>query len=230
MARFDRLNVYNAILADGLVPLFYNSDPEIARQVASAIAGGGGRVLEFTNRGDFAIEVFSALIKQCAQTEPGLIIGVGSVEDAPTAALFIAHGANFVVGPSFDVDTARLCNRHKIAYLPGCATVTEIATAEEWGVEIVKVFPGETIGGPGFVKAVLGPRPWSRLMPTGGVTPEADNLRAWFDAGVVAVGIGSKLIRSDWLKSGNFDAIRDGMQSALQLVRSIRTAGQPGRK
>jgi 2-dehydro-3-deoxyphosphogluconate aldolase / (4S)-4-hydroxy-2-oxoglutarate aldolase len=222
MARFDRLAVYNAIIKDGLVPLFYNSSPDTSEQVASAIARGGGHVLEFTNRGDFAIEVFSALLKQCAQTDPELIIGVGSVEDAPTAALFIAHGANFVVGPSFDSDTARVCNRHKIAYLPGCGTVTEIAAAEEWGAEIIKIFPGETIGGPDFVKAVLGPRPWSRLMPTGGVSPEADNLRAWFGAGVAAVGMGSKLIRSDWLKSGNVDAIRDNMQATLQLVQSIR--------
>lgn len=222
MARFDRLTVLNTLLQDGLMPLFYNGSPDTAAQVAGAIAGGGGHLLEFTNRGDFAIEVFSALVKRCAQAHPDLIIGVGSVEDAPTAALFIAHGANFVVGPSFDAETARLCNRHKIAYLPGCATVTEIALAEEWGSEIIKIFPGETIGGPDFVKAVLGPRPWSRLMPTGGVTPEADNLRAWFAAGVVAVGMGSKLIRSDWLKSGNFGALRDNMQTTLQLVRSIR--------
>jgi 2-dehydro-3-deoxyphosphogluconate aldolase/(4S)-4-hydroxy-2-oxoglutarate aldolase len=222
MARFDRLTVLNTILQDGLVPLFYNSSLDTAKQVASAIAGGGCHTLEFTNRGDFAIEVFSTLLKQCAQTNPDLTIGVGSVEDAPTAALFIARGANFVVGPSFDAETARICNRHKIAYIPGCATVTEIATAEEWGAEIVKIFPGETIGGADFVQAVLGPRPWSRLMPTGGVNPELDNLRAWFDAGVVCVGMGSKLIRSDWVKAGNFEAIRDNVQTALQLIRSIR--------
>jgi 2-dehydro-3-deoxyphosphogluconate aldolase/(4S)-4-hydroxy-2-oxoglutarate aldolase len=222
MARFDRLSVYNTLLGDGLVPLFYHGSVETSVGAANAIAQGGGHVLEFTNRGDFALEVFSALVKQCAKTSPDLIIGVGSVEDAPTAALFIAHGANFVVGPSFDAETARLCNRHKVGYVPGCATVTEIATAEEYGVEIVKIFPGETIGGPDFVKAVLAPRPWSRLMPTGGVTPEADNLRAWFGAGVAAVGMGSRLIRGDWMKNSNFDAIRDGMAATLELVRAIR--------
>ena len=226
MARFDRLTVLNRTIQDGLVPLFYHGSIDTATQVASAIARGGGHVLEFTNRGDFAIEVFSALVKHCARTDPDLIIGVGSVEDAPTAALFIAHGANFVVGPSFDEETARLCNRHKIAYVPGCATVTEIATAEEWGAEIIKIFPGETIGGPSFVKAVLAPRPWSRLMPTGGVTPEPENLKAWFGAGVTAVGMGSKLVRSDWVKAGNFDAIRDNVQATLQLVQSIRAEKQ----
>ncbi len=148
MARFDRLTVYNTILQGGLVPLFYHSSPDTARQVAGAIADGGCRALEFTNRGDQAVEVFSALIKTCAQANSDLIIGVGSVEDAPTAALFIALGANFVVGPSFDAETARVCNRHKIAYIPGCGTVTEIAVAEEWGAELVKLFPGETVGGP----------------------------------------------------------------------------------
>src|SRR5688572_14925768 len=121
-----------------MVPLFYNSNAETSMQIAGALARGGAHALEFTNRGDFAAEVFSALVKDCAKANPELIIGVGSVEDAPTAALFIAHGANFVVGPSFDEDTARLCNRRKITYMPGCGTITEIARAEEWGVEIVK--------------------------------------------------------------------------------------------
>ncbi len=222
MARFDRLTVLNTILADGLVPLFYHSSVDTTQQVGAALAKGGAHALEFTNRGDFAIDVFSALAKQSAKDNPDLMIGVGSVEDAPTAALFIAHGANFVVGPSFDEETARLCNRHKIAYMPGCGTVTEIAKAEEWGVEIVKVFPGETVGGSDFVKAVLGPRPWSRLMPTGGVNPEEENLRSWFSAGVACVGMGSKLIRSDWIKAGNFGAIQDLTQNALQMIRSVR--------
>jgi 2-dehydro-3-deoxyphosphogluconate aldolase/(4S)-4-hydroxy-2-oxoglutarate aldolase len=225
MARFDRLTVLNTILADGMVPLFYNSNLEISRQVAAALSEGGSHVLEFTNRGDFAIEVFTALIKDCAKSHPDLIIGVGSVDDAPTAALYMAHGANFVVGPTFAEEIARLCNRHKVAYMPGCGSVSEIATAEEWGAEIVKVFPGESVGGPGFVKALLGPRPWTRLMPTGGVTSEEENLRAWFNAGVACVGMGSKLVRSEWVKGGNFQAIRETTQSALDVIRRIRAKG-----
>jgi 2-dehydro-3-deoxyphosphogluconate aldolase/(4S)-4-hydroxy-2-oxoglutarate aldolase len=226
MARFDRLKVLNTVLEDGLVPLFFNSNLEAARQIAGALHNGGSHVLEFTNRGDFAIEVFGALVKDSAQHLPDLILGVGSVEDAPTAALFIAHGANFVVGPNFNPDIARLCNRRKIAYMPGCGTVTEIAVAEEWGVEIVKIFPGETIGGPDFVKAVRGPRPWTRLMPTGGVSTEEANLRAWFDAGVACVGIGSQLIRSDWVKAGDYAAIQSETQTVLQRIRGIRQAKQ----
>lgn len=225
MARFDRLTVYNTMLEDGLVPLFYHSDLETAKKVAGALSAGGGRVLEFTNRGDFAIEVFVPLIKHCAQAHPTLIVGVGSVEDAPTAALFIAHGANFVVGPNFNEEVARLCNRRKIAYIPGCGSVTEIAQAEEWGAEIVKMFPGTGVGGPGFVKDVRGPRPWTRIMPTGGVSPDEANLRAWFSAGVAAVGMGSNLVRKEWVQAGDFAAIEETMRRTLALIRKIRAEG-----
>ena len=169
MARFTRLQVYDAMLSTGLVPLFYQDDPEVAQEILKAVSNGGALVLEFTNRGEKALSVFTHLNAFIESSKLPIILGVGSVIDAPTAALYIAHGANFVVGPMFSAEVARLCNRRKIAYLPGCGTVGEISTAEEAGVEIVKVFPGETLGGPAFIKAVLGPMPWSRLMPTGGV-------------------------------------------------------------
>lgn len=222
MARFDRLTVLNQVIADGMVPLFFHSDPDVAIHTAAALYAGGSRVLEFTNRGDFAIEVFSALVRHAAQHLPELIVGVGSVEDAPTAALFMAHGANFVVGPNFNEDVARVCNRRKIAYMPGCGSVTEIANAEEWGVEIVKVFPGGAVGGPDFVKAVLGPRPWSRLMPTGGVKTDEANLREWFGAGVVCVGLGSDLVRKAWLDSGDYAPLIAATRATLDTIRQIR--------
>jgi 2-dehydro-3-deoxyphosphogluconate aldolase/(4S)-4-hydroxy-2-oxoglutarate aldolase len=222
MARFDRLTVLNTVLQDGMVPLFYEADVERAQNLAGALAQGGSHVLEFTNRGDFAIEVFSALVKYTAKTHPQLIVGIGSVDDAPTAALFLAHGANFVVGPTLNEDVARLCNRRKVAYMPGCGNLNDIAAAEELGAEIVKLFPGGAAGGPGFVKDVLAPRPWTRIMPTGGVTPEEDNLRTWFDAGVACVGMGSRLLRSDWIKAGNFSAIAEQTAATLELIRRIR--------
>lgn len=222
MAHFDRLTVYNTMLADGMIPLFYQSDLEVAKNLVAALADGGSHVLEFTNRGDFAIEVFSALVKYCAKQHPTMIIGVGSVEDAPTAALFAAHGANFVVGPTFSEETARFCNRRKLAYIPGCGSLNDIARAEEWGAEIVKAFPGNAVGGADFVKSVLAPRPWSKIMPTGGVTPEEDNLREWFKAGVACVGMGSQLIRTDWVKAGNFAAITDLTRTALERIRQVR--------
>ncbi len=222
MARFDRLTVYNTLISNGMVPLFYHADVEVAKQIVAALSKGGSRVLEFTNRGDFTIEVFSALIKHCTVHQPEMIIGVGSVEDAGTAALFAAHGAEFVVGPTFNADLARFCNRRKLAYIPGCGSLNEIATAEEWGAEIVKAFPGSAVGGPGFVQAVLAPRPWSKIMPTGGVTPEEDNLKSWFSAGVACVGMGSQLIRSDWIKQGKFDEIEKLTRETLARINAIR--------
>jgi len=156
-----------------------------------------------------------------AAAHPDMILGGGSVEDAPTAALYIARGANFIVGPNFRPDVARLCNRRKVPYMPGCGSVTEIATAEEAGVEIVKLFPGEVFG-PKFVKAVRGPRPWTSIMPTGGVTPDEDNLRGWFEAGVACVGMGSNLLRADWIKAGEFGQIETLVAQTLALIKTIR--------
>lgn len=222
MARFDRLTVLNTILNDGMVPLFYHGDLEAAKSITRALSDGGSHVLEFTNRGDFAFEVFAALAKYAALECPQMIVGVGSIDDAATAALFLASGANFIVGPTFNEEIARLCNRRKVAYMPGCGSLNEIANAEELGVEIVKLFPGVAAGGPGFVKDVHGPRPWSRIMPTGGVTPEEDNLKRWFDAGVACVGMGSQLVRSDWVKSGDFSSIVSLTRSTLDLIERLR--------
>ena len=224
MAQFDRLTVYNTMLKEGMLPLFYHADVDVAQRIVGALAAGGSHLIEFTNRGDRAIEVFTALAKHIQQQQPQVILGVGSVEDAATAALYAAYGANFIVGPTFNAEVARFCNRRKLAYIPGCGTLNEIATAEEHGVEIVKAFPGSAVGGPGFVKAVLGPRPWSRIMPTGGVTPDEDNLRGWFDAGVACVGMGSRLVRGDWVRAGDYGKITDLTQSTLALINTIRGA------
>ena len=156
MARFSRLEVLNTIVETGLVPVFYHSDVAVAKNIAEAVAAGGARVLEFTNRGDFAPLVFTELSQHLVKTNPGIILGVGSIVDAETAALYIASGANFVVGPNLNPEVARFCNRRKIAYSPGCGSASEIAQAEELGVEIVKIFPGDSVGGPNFVKAILG--------------------------------------------------------------------------
>jgi 2-dehydro-3-deoxyphosphogluconate aldolase/(4S)-4-hydroxy-2-oxoglutarate aldolase len=210
------------MLKDGLIPLFYQKDLQVAKNICRALYDGGCNVLEFTNRGDFAIEVFSSLVKHCKDDYPNLIVGVGSVEDAMSASLYIAHGANFVVGPILNNETARLCNRRKIAYIPGCGSVNEIAYAEELGCELIKIFPGKAVGGPSFIKAVLGPRPWSRLMPTGDVTTNEENLRDWFEAGVACVGMGSKLIAKELVRSGDFESIKATTKATLELISSIR--------
>lgn len=223
MARFDRLTVYNTMMSDGVLPLFNSPDVALVKGVVLALVRGGSRVMEYTNRGDFAFNVFSELIQHTTKTQPDIILGVGSIEDAPTAAAYIAQGANFIVAPNFNPEVARLCNRRKIAYIPGCGSVTEISNAEEWGVEIVKLFPADSLGGADFVKAILGPRPWTRILPTGGVSPDEANLRAWFGAGVACVGMGSKLIRADWLKDGNFAAMETLVRDTLGLIKTIRS-------
>lgn len=220
MARFTRLEVYDAMLSAGLVPIFYNGDPQIAEAVVKAGLEGGTRVMEFTNRGEQALKVFSHLNDYLAKT--GVILGVGSIVDAPTAAIYIAHGANYIVSPNFNPEVARLCNRRMIPYLPGCGTVSEISNAQEAGVEIVKIFPGETIGGPAFIKAILGPMPWTRILPTGGVEPTAEGVAKWIKAGAACLGMGSNLIRKDAVAAGNFDAVRDNIRNVLQFVQDAR--------
>lgn len=222
MARFNRLEIYDAMLSSGLVPLFYHGDPKVAEAVATACQEGGARVLEFTNRGEKALSVFSHLVEYLEATKSPLILGVGSVIDAPTAALFIAHGANFIVSPSFNAEVARLCNRRKIPYLPGCATVTEISTAEEMGVEIVKIFPGETVGGPAFIKAILGPMPWTRILPTGGVEPTREDVSRWIKAGAACLGMGSNLIRKEWVAAGDYAAMRENVKNVLGWIQEVR--------
>ena len=222
MARFPRLDVLNRIVEVGLVPVFYHGDLEVASQVVAACAAGGVTVFEFTNRGDHAIDVFQALERRVAQQAPGLILGAGSIVDEATAALYVAHGANFIVGPSFNERLARFCNRRKVAYLPGCATASEIATAEEAGVEIVKVFPCELVGGPEFVKALLGPCPWTRIMPTGIRDVSKAGLTAWFKAGIVAAGIGRELLKKEFIEQRNYAAITQRAGEIRQWIQEAR--------
>ena len=222
MARFRRLEVLQTIIDTGLVPVFYHREPEVAVEVARACVRGGARVLEFTHRGDFAHRVFEDLERHCADELPELVLGVGSIRDPHTAALYLAAGASFVVGPVLEPQVARLSNGRKVAYVPGCGSATEIARAEELGCEIVKVFPGDSVGGPQFVKAILGPSPWSSIMPTGGVDVTQESIGAWIGAGVVAVGVGSKLITKDVLKTGDYDALAQRVAQALQWIREAR--------
>lgn len=224
MARYARLEVLNTIVEIGLVPVFYEPDVEVAKKVVAACASGGARVVEFTNRGDMASEVFKELVGFVRRELPDVILGVGSVIDDPTAALYIAHGANFVVGPLLNESVAKLCNRRKVAYSPGCGTASEISAAEELGVEIVKVFPGDSVGGPEFVKAILGPCPWTRMMPTGGVDASKESIERWFKAGVAAVGIGSKLIRKDLVQAGKWNELAANVRQVIGWIEEARRA------
>ena len=221
MAQYSRLEVAQVMKDTGLVPLFFNSDIEVSKKVLKACYDGGARLLEFTARGDFALEVFTALTKYAIAELPGMIMGVGSVTDAAAASLYMQNGANFIVTPVLREDIALVCNRRKVLWSPGCGSLTEIARAEELGCEIVKLFPGG-IYGPDFVKAIKGPCPWTSIMPTGGVSPTKENLEGWFNAGVTCVGMGSKLIAKD--NSGNYDynKIENMTREAMQIIQDLK--------
>lgn len=218
----DRLTVLGAMMEQGVIPVFYHPDLEVCTRVIQACANGGAKCIEFTNRGDFASHVFGEVTRHFDKVDPSVIMGVGSIVDAPTAGVYIAHGAKFVVGPLLNAEVAKVCNRRMIPYSPGCGTATEIGYAQELGCEIVKVFPGGTVGGPEFVKNVLGPMPWTRIMPTGGVEASEESLRKWFGAGIVACGIGSNLITKQLLDAQDYDGIERRVRETVQLIKTIR--------
>jgi 2-dehydro-3-deoxyphosphogluconate aldolase/(4S)-4-hydroxy-2-oxoglutarate aldolase len=222
MSGFRRINVVLAMEETGLVPLFYHPDPETCRKVISACHAGGARVFEFTNRGDFAHEVFADVRKWARNEFPDMMIGAGSVSDAPTAAIYMQMGADFIVSPVLNPEVARICNRRKVLWIPGCGSLTEISQAEELGAEIVKIFPGSAVGGPSFVRAVLGPCPWTSIMPTGGVDPSEENLEKWFAAGVTCAGMGSALITESTVKAGEWQSLTDKVRNTIDTINGIR--------
>jgi len=221
MAQFSRIDVVNAMRGTGMVPLFYHPDIALGKKVLKACYDGGARLIEFTARGDFAYEVFSELNKYAIKELPGMIMGVGSITDAAAASLYMQMGANFIVTPSLREDIALACNRRKVLWSPGCGSLTEINRAEELGCEVIKLFPGSTYG-PGFVKAIKGPQPWTSIMPTGGVSTEESNLKGWFDAGVTCVGMGSKLISKDILANKDFEGLEHLVRETLATIIKIR--------
>jgi 2-dehydro-3-deoxyphosphogluconate aldolase/(4S)-4-hydroxy-2-oxoglutarate aldolase len=226
MAKYSRLKVLTTMIETGLVPLFYHADIEIAMKLIWACVNGGARVVEFTNRGDQAHEVFRALIDRFKEDEQ-VILGAGSILDAGTASLYIQLGANFIVGPVLNPEVARVCNRRKITYIPGCGSASEISQAEELGVEICKVFPSGSLGGQSFVKDILGPMPLARIMPTGGIEPTEESLSKWFEAGVACVGISNKLLPGDVIASGNFDSITSKVRQVCSWINNSRAGKSP---
>lgn len=220
----DRLAVLAAMMGQGVIPVFYHPDLDVCKNVIQACANGGAKCIEFTNRGDFAWQTFMQVNQYFKAVDPTVIMGVGSVVDAPTAGMYIANGANFVVGPLLNAEVAKVCNRHCVPYSPGCGSASEVNYAQELGCEIVKVFPGSCVGGPDFVKNILGPMPWTKLMPTGGVDPTEESLTKWFKAGIVAAGIGSKLITKELLAAKDYKGIETRVAETVALIHKIRGA------
>lgn len=222
MARFTRIQVALKMAESGMIPVFYHSDAEVCKKVIEACYNGGIRLFEFTNRGEYAHVVFEQINKFAAAQFPDMILGTGSVIDAPTAILYVQLGSNFIVSPILNEDMADVLNRRKVLWSPGCGSASEISRAESLGAEIVKIFPGSQVGGPKFIAAVKGPMPWTQIMPTGGVEPTESNLTEWFKAGAVCVGMGSQLIKSEYIKAKDFKKIEQEVRDIVALVQRLR--------
>lgn len=221
MARFTRIEVFQAMFKAPMVPVFYHTDIEVAKQVIKACYEGGVRAFEFTNRGDYAHEIFGELNKWVAKECPEMMLGIGSIVDAPTAAQYLQLGANFIVGPLLNPDIFKVCNRRQVAYMPGCGSVSEVGLAQELGAEVVKVFPGDVVG-PSFVKGVKAPMPWTNIMVTGGVAPTEENLKKWFDAGVASVGMGSNLFPKEVITAKEWSKITDLCKETFAIIEKVK--------
>ena len=218
-----RLDLLQTTLETGLVPLFDTDDPGLAVDIVASCVEAGARVVEFRQRRPRAHSVFTELVRQCAASVPTVILGAGSIVDAATAALYIASGAAFIVSPMLSPQIAELCNRRKIAYFPGCATVTEISDAEALGVEICKIFPAAELGGPGFIRSVLAPMPWTRLMPTGGVDATEKSVHDWVLAGAACLAMGSGLITDSMIDRKDIKELPHRVGEILGWIRSARS-------
>ncbi len=217
-----RIDVALKMRESGAIPLYYNPDLEVMKDVISACYRGGMTIFEFTNRGDLAHELFAELVKWSQKEMPDLILGVGTVVDAGTCSLYIQLGAKFIVSPLLNEEMARVCNRRKVLWMPGCATASEIGKAEELGAEVVKLFPGPTVGGAKFLKAYLGPCPWSNIMPSGGVSPTLENLTEWFKAGAFCVGMGSQLISSEIISKKDYKKLEEISRLSMDIIRELK--------
>lgn len=218
---FSKSQILSQSHATGVIPVFYHKDLEVCRGVLKAAYDGGCRVFEFTNRGENAFDTFSDLLHYATYQLPGLMLGIGSILDGDTALKFIHAGAHFIVSPILDESMADVCRLEDKLWIPGCATLTEIVKATRLGADLVKIFPGSTLG-PKFVSSVLAPIPSLKLMPTGGVEPSVQNMKEWFSAGVYCVGIGGNLFKKDWLEKGDFASVQAAIAQCIADAREVR--------
>ena len=221
MGSFGKLTTLNYINDHKVVPVFYDPDIEIVKKITESCYKGGIKILEFTNRGDFAWEVFKELELFCRKNFPEMILGTGSIVDSTLADLYMSLGSNFIVGPVTNSEVAKACNRKQIPYIPGCLTPTEISLAQELGCDVVKIFPADSIGGASFVKSVMAPMPWVKIMPTGGVDTNPDSLKKWFDSGVFAVGMGSKLFTKEIISDQNWELLTKNCKKLSETIKIL---------
>ncbi len=201
---------------------FSHGDLDVCEKVARACYDGGIRILEFTNRGKGAHDVFAELQPWIRSEFPDLMFGAGTIYHARDADLYINTGADFIVSPAVDEGVADACNRNNILWIPGCLTPTEIHRAEGLGASIIKIFPVVATGGPDYIRAMHGPSPHTRFMPTGQLKPSEDSLKPWLEAGAYCVGLGSGLVTREIIKSGNFSKLTRLCAETLQIIYNHR--------
>lgn len=214
-------HIIEQIKKQRVLPLFYHDDKEVCVSVAKALYEAGIRVIEFTNRGQAAMENFKAMVAAKKDGMSDLLLAVGTIRTAEQAKSFIEAGADFLISPVFDADVCDMAYLHKVLWLPGCMTPTEIHVAENAGCKLVKLFPGNVLG-PGFVSAIKELFPKMDFMPTGGVEVNEDNIGAWFNAGVCAVGLGSKMISKTVLANKDYATITRLAKEALAITGNIK--------
>jgi 2-dehydro-3-deoxyphosphogluconate aldolase/(4S)-4-hydroxy-2-oxoglutarate aldolase len=217
---FSNAQIISTLTATGITPMFYHGDKEVARKIIDVSYEGGVRVIEFTNRGPNAFEVYTDLLKYAEKYE-GLIIGIGTIIDAKTTERYIKAGANFIVSPILRPEMAEVCKKYDKLWIPGAATITELVNARILGADIIKIFPASILT-PGFVSSVLPVVPDLQLMATGGIEPTEESLSAWFAAGIVCVGLGSQLITKDILAKKDWHTLKHKVSDAIAIVREIR--------
>ncbi|WP_143961284.1 beta/alpha barrel domain-containing protein [Litoribacter populi] len=216
--------ILKAMKETGMVPVFNHPDFEVAKKVLDSAYSAGVRVFEFTNREENALEVFRQL-KIHASQYGGLFLGIGTIFTSVQAKEFINAGADFVVSPALVPQVIIACKEAEVLSIPGCATVTEVFHATELGVNMVKAFPSDLLG-PTFVKSVLSVMPDVRIMPTGGVAPAFPLLEEWFHSGVHCVGMGSQLLKKEYIKDEKYGALQEAISGCLDMIRQIRREGE----
>ncbi|HEV3250213.1 MAG TPA: bifunctional 4-hydroxy-2-oxoglutarate aldolase/2-dehydro-3-deoxy-phosphogluconate aldolase [Puia sp.] len=222
MKKYSKDKISLLLEEQGVLPMFSHEDENIAGHLLQALYQGGVRVVEFTNRSPHALKVFRTLKRSAAKDMPGLIMGAGTIMNTQAAIAYTGEGADFIVAPVIDKMLAKFCLKENILWCPGAATLTEIVRAHEMGAGLVKIFPAKQLGGPDFVKAIMAPCPWLRIMATGGISTERTDLEAWFKSGVKCVGIGSHLFPADLIARGEFELISARINEVLQLIQTFR--------
>lgn len=226
MTRFSRMTVLATAIEVGAVPTFTPKDVDSAWQAICACQGAGAPVIEMTYRSPETLDVFREIARRLPSEAPDVILGAGTIYEVSTAELFVAAGASFIVGPTLVPELATYCNRRKIAYIPGCSSATEISRAESLGAEVVKLFPAGAFDGPAFIRALLNPSPWSRIMPTA-VPPTEERMSAYFGAGAAVVGVGPGLITDEWQANPDPAALQARVAQLLAWIREARAKRGP---